>query len=250
MVFLSRILILSIFLSGCVGLSIEKTLPKDAKENYLIGKNNVTVSKNAKIGLLLTSYDFIKQQTQSYFLTERDTPERIYLDYHHGKEAVDFDKSLREKILLFFNKNFSINVLDLKENDKFLTFAQSDPHQLAGIITWIRLNTDIDFLLVFHYSLGEKGEVIASMINPYYIPAGNYALYGATYKTKIEKFSAFTFQASVFDIHRKEPVIFYNFPVFVNPDAAVDVFSTRTQHIKPKIKLFYEVLSEIFYLKE
>jgi len=250
MVFLSRILILSIFLSGCVGLSIEKTLPKDAKENYLIGKNNVTFSKNAKIGLLLTSYDFIKQQTQSYFLTERDTPERIYLDYHYGKEAVVFDKFLREKIQLFFNKMYSMDVMDLKENNKFLNFVQSDSQQLADIITWIRLNTDIEYLLVFHYSLGEKGEVIASRIEPLYIPGGNYTLYSATYETKIVKFSAFTFQAAVFDIQRNERVIAYNFPVFVNPDAAVDVFSTRTQHIKPNIKLFNEVLLETLFLNK
>jgi hypothetical protein len=143
-----------------------------------------------------------------------------------------------------------MKVWDLKPNDKFSTFAKSDSFQILDIITWMRSNTDIDFLIVLHYSLGEKGEARASMIIPFFIPVGNYALYGAHYKTKIEKYSAFTFQASVFDIQKKERIMSYNFPGFVNPDAAVDVFVTRTPDMKTKTKIFYEILSQLFDLKK
>lgn len=242
-------MMLSILFSGCVGFSIKKPPPpKGVKKNYLIENTAAGFSRNSKVAFLVTSYDFIKQQSQPFFLAGRDVPEYIYLDYHHGKEDVAFDEAFRERIQLFLKKNCSVNALDLKRNDKFSLFTKSASLQLSDIIAWLGSNTNIDLLLVFHYSLGEKGEARASMIIPLFI-----AVVGPVdvdWATKIEKFSAFTFQASAFDIQEKQRVMAYNFPAFVDPSAAVDVFITRAPELTENTKTFYEVLSKLFSLNE
>lgn len=230
---------LNILFSGCVGFSIKKPPPPEGmKENYLIENTAAGFSRNSKVAFLVTSYDFIKQQNQPFFLADRDAPEYIYLDYHHGKEDVAFDEAFRERIQLFLKEECSINAFDLKRNDKFSSFAKSASLQLSDIIAWLGSNTNIDLLLVFHYSLGEKGE------------AHSYMYVYVYWETNIEKFSAFTFQASAFDIQEKQRVMAYNFPAFVDPSAAVDVFITRAPELTENTKTFYEVLSLLFGLNE
>jgi hypothetical protein len=239
----SGIMMLSILFSGCVGFSIKKPPPPEGvKENYLIENREVRFPRKSKVAFLVTSYDFIKQQNQPFFLADRDAPEYIYLDYHHGKEDVAFDEAFRERIQLFLKEECSINAFDLKRNDKFSSFAKSASLQLSDIIAWLGSNTNIDLLLVFHYSLGEKGEAHTTRRIRIFIDVD--------WTTKIEKFSAFTFQASAFDIQEKQRVMAYNFPAFVDPSAAVDVFITRAPEFTENTKTFYEVLSLLFGLNE
>ena len=204
------------------------------------------ISQNIKVALLVTSYDLIKQEDQPFFLALHDIPDRIFLDYHYGKEAIDFDYALRKKIQLFLNEKFSLDVADLKDNENFYTFSKSTALRLSDIIKWVVSNTNADLLLVFQYSLGEKGEARANNIMPIFIPAGNYIIYGAQYNTKIEKYSVFTFQSSTFDIKTAKRIMTYNFPEFVNPNAAVDVFASKHPNMTKDTKLFHEIFSRLF----
>ena len=241
------IMILGILCSGCVGLSVEKPLPPmDVEENYLIENPEIKYSRNSKIAFLVTSYDFIKQQNQPFFLSASDAPQNIYLDYHHSKEANDFDNAFSERIQLFLKQECNLSALNLKDSDKFTSFAKSSSPPLFDIIEWLRLNTKVDLLLIFHYSLGEKGEARASMILPSMRSLGNYTFYGASWRTKIVKFSAFTFQTCVFDIPKRVRVMAYNYPGFVEPSAAVDAFLTCPSESEPPPITFYDVLLKIF----
>jgi hypothetical protein len=245
--FWGLVMMLGILCSGCVGLSVEKPLPPEGvQENYLIETPEIKYSRNSKVALLVTSYDFIKQQTQPFFLSTSDAPQNIFLDYHHSKEANEFDDAFGEKVQLFLKQECSLSTLDLKDNDKFSSFAKSSSLQLVDIIDWLRSNTNINLLLVFHYSLGEKGEARASMITPSITSFGNYTFYGASWRTKIKKFSAFTFQTCVFDIHKRTRVMAYNYPGFVNPSAAVDAFLICPSESEAPTKTFHDVLSKIF----
>ena len=229
-----------ILLSGCVGFSIKKpSPPKGINENYLIENPDVKISQNSNFALLVTSYDFIKQQSQPFFLADHDVPEYIYLDYHHSADNIAFDEVFREKIQLFFKNECSVNILDMKTNKEFKYLAKSTSLQISEVIAWLKTNTNIDVLIVFHYSLGEKGE-----INPDMFLGAIAEAYYAFNATKIH--SAFTFQASAFDVHRKERIMAYNFPDFVDPKVAVDVFITKMPDMTAKTKTFYEVLSQIF----
>jgi hypothetical protein len=114
------------------------------------------------------------------------------------------------------------------------------------IIEWLESNTNVDLLLVFHYSLGEKGEARASMIVPSITTFGNYTFYGASWRTTIEKFSAFTFQSCAFDIRKKARVMAYSFSGFVEPSAAVDAFLTCPSESEEASITFYDILSKLF----
>ena len=131
----------------------------------------------------------------------------------------------------------------MKTNNEFKYLAKSTSLQISEVIAWLKKNTNIDFLIVFHYSLGEKGEIHPDM----FLGAIAEAYY-AFYATKIH--SAFTFQASAFDVHRKERIMAYNFPDFVDPKVAVDVFITKVPDMPAKTKTFYEILSQLFDLIE
>lgn len=239
----SGIIILNILLFGCTGLSIEKpTPPPGIKGNFLIEKPEAKYPLNTKVALLVTSYDFIKQQTQPFFLTEHHVPDYIFLDYHHGKEDVDFDKALREGIMLFLNKKGSLNAFDLKSDKQFCSFASSPSLQLSNIIEWLRSNTNIELLIVFHYSIGEKGQVRGI---PRLNKIGDFYSVGTAF-TWIETFSGFTFHASVFDIITKKRIIAYNLPIFVKPHAAVYSLYIDWPKQKKESQTFYEVLSAQF----
>lgn len=243
------LIILNILLLSCTGLSIEKpTSPPGIKGNFLVEKAEGKYPLSTKVALLVTSYDFIKQQSQPFFLTEHHVPDYIFLDYHHGKENVDFDKALREGIMLFLTKKCSLNAFDLKCDTHFCSFASSSSLHLSNIIEWLKSNTNANLLLVFHYSLGEKGEfhhfnvlnimtVVGSTANnPYNIKTA----------TWIDRYTAFTFQASVFDIHTTKRVISYNFPIFVQPHAAIYSLYIDWPKKSGELQTFYEVLLSTF----
>ena len=243
----SLFITLALLCYGCVGLSVEKPLPpEDVEENYLIENLEAKYSRHSKVAFLVTSYDFIKQQTQPFFLSTSDAPQNIYLDYHHSKAANDFDNAVGQKIQLFLKQECRISTFNLKDSGKFSSFAKSKSPQLLDIIEWLQSNTNIDLLLVFHYSLGEKGEARASMISPSIRSVGNYTFYGASWRTKIEKFSAYTFQTCLFDIKKSSRVMAYNYPGFVDPSAAVDALLICPAESGKKSETFYDVLSKIF----
>ena len=243
------LIILNIFLPGCTGLSIEKPEPPAGiKGNFLVEKTEAKYPLSTKVALLVTSYDFIKQQTQPYFLTEEHVPDYIFLDYHHGKENVDFDKALREGIMLFLTKKCCLKVYDLKSDKQFCSFASASSLQLSNIMEWLKSNTDVELLIVFHYSLGEKGEFHHFNILNIMTVVGSAAenLYQIRTATWIDRFAAFTFQASVFNIHTKKRIIGYNLPIFVKPHAALYSLDIDWPKQEKELQTFYEVLSATF----
>lgn len=242
---LTVITVLGIYSFGCFGLSITKpSRPSGIKHNYLVETSETEFTPESKVAFLITSYDFIKQQDQPYFLSGSHTPENVYLDYRHSKDDRAYDEAFGQRVQLFLAKECNISALDLKTNPDFLSYAKSRSPQLSEIVEWLGQNTDLDLLLVFHYSVGEKGTARASRISPIIIPTGNYVLYGASWDTKIEKYSAFTFQACAFDIHRTVRIMAYNLPGFVEPSAAVDAFIT-SQSKSSRAVPFHDVMLQI-----
>jgi hypothetical protein len=240
-------IILNTLLVGCTGLSIEKpTSPPGIKGNFLIETPEAKYPLNTKVALLVTSYDFIKQQTQPFFITEQHVPDYIFLDYHHGKANVGFDKALRERLMLYLTKKLSLNVFDLKSDKQFCSFASSPSLQLSNIIEWLRSNTDMELFMAFHYSLGEKGQVRGI---PILSITGNQYMQFYSVKTAatwIETFSGFTFQASVFDIITEKRIIAYNLPIFVKPHAAIYSLDIDWPKPKKELQTLCEVLSTAF----
>ena len=245
--FLWILCLLSFPVFSCVGHKIEKKF-ETIESNHFIDQSNIgSIDKTDKIGFLMASYDFILQINQPFFIDEENVLEYVFLDYHQSKGHIIFDKKIREKFQFFLSNNFTFIFIDIKDNITFQSYVKKNKRlTVKELLSWLKKNSDLKKIIIFYYSIGEKGEVQAENVIPMIIPIGPYIMYSARWDSEMVKYSAFTYQSSIFDINSGHCQIKYNFTKFVKPNSAVDSFYTKSSDFSKNSKSFIDVLSILF----